>query len=276
MMALSELRKKIDAIDDDILTLLQRRCDLALQTAEVKRKRQQVSIYAPEREQAILTRMIANNASALKPLDIESIYRSIISACRNLQYADQHQDGLIISVQGIPGSFSEQAANAYINKKQLAHVMLHYGGGSAGVMQQLDSQQAHIGLMAINNTWGGLVQETIDALTCSEYDVIDTVAIDVEHALLVSGDAPIQAIYSHPQALRQCRQYLAEHYPSVALHDYCDTASAAKALSQGGLPHASAVVASASCAKLYGLSIKAQAINDRVRNETLFFVVAKA
>lgn len=276
-MELSELRKAIDQVDDHILELIQQRASLAEQVAVAKRKQQMQAVYVPERERAILARMVNSNASVLSSSDIEAIYQALINGCRNLQFGGDDDSSFTISVQGMPGSYSEMAAREYIRHHHLQSIELHYGGGSAGVMATLEHKRAQIGLMAINNSWGGLVDETISALTGSEYEVIDTVSVQVEHYLYTTKNTSVvKHIYSHSQALRQCRHYLAQHYPDVQLHDYSDTAAAAADLAAGELGSNAAVIASATCGELYGLTEVAAKVNDKQHNETLFFVIAKA
>jgi chorismate mutase len=281
-MSLDDLRAKINDIDSKILALLGQRAKLALETSVLKKRNNgaQGPVYVPAREREIITRLTHENTSDLNSAAIEKIFQSIIESCRNLQalrLADKG-DPITISVQGKAASFSEQAGEAYIQYRNVQNARIIYGMGSQGVLDDLTAKKADLGLMAINNTWGGLVQETLTVLTNSAYEIVDTIAILVSQNLMSLPNIEpekIEHIYSHPQALKQCRDYLAKHYPGVEQHQSEDTAKAAQDLALGELKENSAVIGSKRCVDAYGLNMLAEDIQDIPHNETLFFVVKK-
>jgi chorismate mutase len=279
-MSIENLRAQINGIDEKILGLLSERVALALETAAMKRNADgsQAPVYVPAREKEILMRLASLNTSALSAVAIEHIFQTVIEECRNLQHERLAKAGapITVSVQGHEGSFSEQAARMYISRRNIKSASIAYGAGSQNVLDDLLEKKADLGLMAINNTWGGLVTETVNALTDSRYEVIDTIAIMISQNLMAlkgTRAADVAHIYSHPQALKQCRDYLKVHYPHVTLHETTDTAQAAADLHDNKLEENSAVIGSQHCIKVYHLAMLAADIHDVSHNETLFFVV---
>ena len=186
-----------------------------------------------------------------------------------------------LAIQGGPGSFNEEAAREYLSQSE-REAKLDYRYTSAEVTAALLADEAGLGLMAIENSVGGVVYESIEALAAGEFRVVKYRDILVVHALLTRpgvGLAEIDAIISHPQALKQCRQTLAEKYPEIAKRagdgEMLDQATAAKALAAGELPDTTAVLASRVCADLYDLDIAASGLQDSDDNLTTFLVIER-
>ena len=133
-----------------------------------------------------------------------------------------------------------------------------------------------VGLFAIENARGGVVIESVEALANHRCQIIEMFHVAISQNLLALPDmalGKITAIHSHQQALRQCREYLADHFWSCPLVEEDDTAEAARRLSVGELPTTAAVIGNQACAKLYGLEILARDIHDLKNNLTLFVAV---
>ena len=184
-----------------------------------------------------------------------------------------------LAIQGGPGSFNEEAARKYIVDNQL-DADIDYRFTSAGVMAALAVNEAECGLMAIENSVGGVVYESIEALANGQCKITAYLDILIVHALLAkpgTESGEIETIISHPQALKQCQKTLAEKYPNIETKsregDMMDQATAAKALADGELPSATAVLASRVCADLYDLEIIAEGLQDSDENLTTFVVV---
>lgn len=277
---LENVRNKISSIDHQILELITKRVTL-MQDVLVEKtalaKDNVVHIFDPKREAAVVRHLVSANQSALSDAAIADIFESIILACRQIQL---DQSGLVeafsISIQGDVGSYSEQACQLYCQNKSIDHA-IHYAISSERVLRQVVSGESLYGLVALNNAHGGLVNETIQALSGSRYLIVDSVVLVVDHALLVLPDTlpdAIDAIYSHPQALKQCRDYLAANYPHASLQSWGDTALAAKDLAEGKLTPNAAVIAHANCAEANHLIVLDQSIQDLGRdNETLFLLI---
>jgi chorismate mutase len=279
---LEELREKIDSIDDVILEALVNRASLMSLVSDAKSQmpgENGKKIFDPAREKRILDRLLQRDQGLLKPAAVRHIFQTIIEACRNLQTpkVGSINRSLEISIQGIPGSFSEQAAMNIVSRYHIANYQLRYAVTSDQVLKDLNEHDSDYGIVAINNARGGLVQETIEALTQYPYRIVDTVSVLVRQSLLsLKKTMPeeIAQIYSHPQALKQCSQYLKKTYPQAQQIPWVDTAKAAVDLSAGLLKPHSAVIAHSSCALTHDLKILAQDIQDLgEENETLFFLL---
>lgn len=181
-----------------------------------------------------------------------------------------------IGLQGAVGSFSEMAAKEFAKMHQLADYELVYLISSEGVLTAVDNHQVDYGVFAIENAQGGVVIESIHALAHHNCDILSLFHVEISQNLLVkpgTRSTDIKAIHSHQQALRQCRNYLADHYWTCPLVEEDDTAEAARRLSEGALPVTTAVIANANCAELYGLEVLAPDIQDLKHNLTLFAAI---
>ncbi len=275
--ALRQTRDQINQIDDDILALLKKRATLAVTAMQHKCKE---AIFSPSREHHILQRMVANNTSLLSGAAVKSIYGQITKECRFLQQRISsigHQE-FKISVQGIAGCFTAQAAQQYCHNKGIQNPSLHYATTSANVIDDVMQQRASIGIMAINNDQGGLVGESIDALLGKHYTIVDTVVIVVRQMLLAKNALTLDQItdvYSHDQAIKQCQDFVNTQLSHCRIHAIDDTALAAQNLKNGLYNSTTAVIASKNAAELYELKTLKQDIQTLDNNTTLFLVVAK-
>lgn len=186
---------------------------------------------------------------------------------------------MIIGIQGGRGSFSEQAAKQFIERQKLKHFELSYLITSENVLAAVEDGKVDYGIFAIENSRGGVVLESIKALAVHRCRIVDMFHIRVEQNLLtVSPDIKINditEIHSHRQALRQCREYLADYFWSCSLVEEDDTAEAARRLKEGKIAKTAAVIANRDCAKLYGLTLFAENIHDLKNNLTLFLAVTR-
>jgi prephenate dehydratase len=181
-----------------------------------------------------------------------------------------------VGLQGAPGSFSEVAAKEFARLHKLDEFELVYLISSEGVLQGVTSGKVNYGVFAIENAQGGVVIESIHALAHHNCTILSLFHIEVSQNLLVKPgirSTEIKSIHSHQQALRQCRNYLADHYWSCPLVEEDDTAEAARRLRDGTLPATTAVIGNAACAKLYGLEILTADIHDLKHNLTLFAAI---
>jgi len=179
----------------------------------------------------------------------------------------------LIGVQGGKGSFSEEAAKIFANNNGIEPFEIDYLISSENVLSSVENNSVDYGVFAIENAKGGVVIESVEALANHKCKIIEMFHIPISQNLLARPNVligNITEIYSHQQALRQCRDYLAEHFWTRPLIDADDTAESARRLSEGKLPETAAVVASKYCAELYGLTIIQEDIQDLKNNLTLF------
>jgi len=180
---------------------------------------------------------------------------------------------IIIGIQGIKGSFSEEAALKFASKHNIHDYKLEYLVSTENVLEALEHQKCEFGIFAIENSTGGVVMESIHALAKHRCHINEMFSILVQQNLLAKPNVTvgmITEVHSHRQALRQCKEYLKKNFPKAKLVDSPDTALCAEQLKTGALPETTAVVANKACAKLYDLQLLDTNINDLKDNQTLF------
>ena len=183
-----------------------------------------------------------------------------------------------VGIQGIEGSFSEEAAKSYCKKFGIEDFELKYLVSSMNVLDSLSNNSIDTGIFAMENAQGGIVIESIEALAKYRCNIIEMFHISVEQNLLTLKNVnigDITEIHSHQQALRQCKDFLGEHFWTRPLIEEDDTAEAARRLAEGKLPRTAAVIANKACAELYGLEILQKSIHDLKHNLTLFLGLKK-
>ncbi len=259
-MDLDKARKKIDGIDYDLVALLKQRMELCLRVGRLKD-----NVYEPEREKKVIENVRAS-ASGIAGADFcEDLYRRIIHESTRLQ-----KEGLkLVGFQGEHGAYSEAAALAYdpsavpIPCREFPEVFAEVAAG------QLD-----FGIVPVENSLEGAVTQVNDLLAKTELKIVGEITLPIHHCLLAlpeTNHRDLKVIYSHPQALAQCRGFLSRH--KIEARPFYDTAGAAKMLSHEGSQSA-AVIASALCAKLYHLNIVKEDIGDHESNSTRFIILS--
>lgn len=184
---------------------------------------------------------------------------------------------LKIGIQGGRGSFNEEACRFYCRERGIGDYEIVYLYTSDRVLAALEKREIDFGVSAIENTLGGLVWETINALSQYNCRILDNFQIVINHALLAKPGVKIgqiETIMSHPQALAQTQVTVAREYPEKKRVSgegiLVDQATAAAALAKGELPPTVAVIASRVCAELFGLDILAEGLQDMDENFTTF------
>lgn len=183
-----------------------------------------------------------------------------------------------VAIQGIEGSFCEEAAIEFCLRHGVETPVWLFLVSSTKVLQALDDDTATYGILAIENAQGGVVIESVEALARYRCHIVEMFHTQVEQCLLGGPDAllgDITEIHSHQQAIRQCRNYLADHFWTRPIVEAEDTALAAQHLAEGKLPEGSAVIASRRCADIYNLQVLEENIQDLKNNLTLFLGVNK-
>lgn len=272
--ALADLRRKIDGIDKRLVRLLNERAGLVVEVG--KRKRGSgAPIYAPHREAEVLKRVLAANEGPLPDRTIEGIYRELMSGSFALEQP------LRIGYLGPPGSYSHQASvkqfGTSVEYEDLRQI--------AGVFTEVRRGHVHYGLVPIENSIGGGITETLDAFRehAEKVHVYAEVQINVHHALLADcAPSQVRRIYSKPEALAQCRNWLATQYPQAALLPDASTSKAVQtALEENrkareiGAEPGTAAIASELAGEIYGLPVLFEKIEDNPENITRFYVISR-
>ena len=259
-MSLDEFRKKIDEIDLKLVELVNQRATLAGEIGKIKLG-QGGDLYVPSREMAIHQRTAEASHGPLPDASLRNIFREVISACRNLEGRQ------IICYLGPPGSFTEEAARRHFGSAP------DYMPASdiALVFNEVASGRANFGVVPIENTTIGGIADTLDRFAHTEINICSEVVLSVHLYLMARCSIEeVTHVYSKPQALSQCQQWLRQNLPDAVLCDAESTSQAAKIAQEA---HTVAAIAHQSAADLYDLNVLANAIEDHPENTTKFFVL---
>jgi len=263
-MSLDDLRKKIDEIDARLVELIGQRIKTAEEIGQGKKKQSRL-IEDRERELKVLrnVRSLARDKN-ISPSDMENIYRNIIDACRKIQ-------AVAVAFQGEPGAYSEEAAFRFFGKSTKGVPCESLDE----VFEAVEVGDAPFALVPVENSLEGSITRAYDLLLDSPLMVCGEMELRISHCLIAIEGASldtIKMVYSHPQALGQCRQFL--NHLSAELIPASDTAGSVRMIKeQGRMDYAA--VASAKAAELYGMKIIAKEIEDNPHNFTRFFVLSK-
>lgn len=259
-MSLSDIRKKIDEVDDKLMALLNERADLVHEVGVIKKK-EGVAIYAPEREEQLLRSLEAKNKGRLPAKSIRAIYREIMSASLALE------KDLSIAYLGPEATWTHQAAR----QKFGASVEYAPQQSITEVFNVVARGKADYGVVPIENSTEGAVNHTLDVFMESELKICAQILLKIENNLLAKVPREeIRKVYSHPQVFGQCRQWLRHNLPDVDLVEVSSTTRAAELAAQ---EPGSAALAGKMAAEVYGLNLLEASIQDSPNNTTRFLVI---
>ncbi len=259
-MPLTEIRQKIDAIDDRLIALLNDRAELVHKVGEIKKK-DGLEIYAPEREEQLLQALVAKSKGRLPEKSIRAIYREIMSAALALE------EDLSIAYLGPEGTWTHQAAISKFGQS----VRYSPQPSFSDVFNQVARRHADYGVVPIENSTEGAVNHTLDLFADSPLKICAQVLLRIENALMANVPREkIERLYSHPQVFGQCRDWLHLHFPEAEKIEVSSTTRAAQIASKE--PHAGALGGKLA-AELYGLEVLETSIHDSATNTTRFLVL---
>lgn len=263
-MNLDDIRSQIDSIDSQLLDLLSNRADLVHEVGVVK-KRDGLQIYAPEREEALLRRLIELNRGRLPERSIRAIYREIMSAALALE------DDLKIAYLGPEGTWTHQAAI-----KKFGHSVEYSPQPNfSDVFDQVARRKASYGVVPIENSTEGAVSHTLDLFVDSPLHICAQILLRIENGLMSSiPRAEIKTLYSHPQVFGQCRSWLLKNFPDADLVEVSSTTKAAQ-LARDKASEGAAALGGSLAAEMYGLTLLEESIQDRATNTTRFLVIGE-
>ncbi|MGZ8259989.1 MAG: prephenate dehydratase [Caldimonas sp.] len=259
---LESLRGRIDAIDRELLGLLNRRATVASSIGELKRAEGSPA-FRPEREAAVLDALKAANPGPLPTASVAPIWREIMSACRSLETPTR------VAYLGPAGTFSELAALGYFGSS-IVKVLC---ANADEVFHATSAGAADFGVVPVENSSEGVVTRSLDLFLTTPLTIVGETSLYVRHNLLRRADSlnGITAVCAHPQALAQCHAWLSHHLPNA---DRRPVASNAEGARLAGLDAALAGIASERAASEYGLFVVAPAIQDDAHNRTRFAILA--
>jgi chorismate mutase / prephenate dehydratase len=261
--SLKKIRESLRLKDQEIVNLLNQRAELALEVGQIKYKNGR-EVYDPSRESLVYQYLFQISQGPLSNEALQDIYREIISASRALQ------GPITVAYFGPEASFTHLAALAHFGQSAQFSPQMTI----ALVFEQAERERSAYGVVPIENSGEGSVKPTMDRLFSTPLFIRAEVFLKISHYLLTSPEKMkrIKRIYSHPQALAQCQDWLEKNYPQSTLLKVENTAEAAKKVLED---REGAAIGSLQAAQLYGLNILADRIEDHPLNTTRFLILGK-
>jgi chorismate mutase/prephenate dehydratase len=258
---LTELRIQIDAVDLELLALLNQRAALANEVGDIKRAEGSV-VFRPEREAQVIGSLQQANTGALKNESLAFIWREIMSACRALEEPQR------VAYLGPAGTFTEEAALRFFGSSIYRVPCANFDE----VFHATSSGAAQFGVIPVENSSEGVVTRSLDLLLHSPLHIVGEISLLVRHHLLRKSDSiqGIEVVLAHPQALAQCQHWLNTHLPQAERRAVSSNAEGARLAA--GNP-AWAGIAGERAGTEFGLHIASHAIQDDAFNRTRFVVV---
>lgn len=261
--SLAQIREQIDHLDGQILTLINRRARLAAEIGHIKRQ-ESANTYVPSREQQVLARLVALNRGPLPNEAIRAIYREIISAARALEQR------LRVAYFGPEATYTHMAAREQFGSQTVFVPVATI----PQVFAEVERGEVDYGVVPIENSTEGSVSITLDTFVDSPLKIIAERSLEIRHCLLSRSAklGQIGRVLAHPQALAQCRRWLAANLPGVPTEEVASNARAAElAVGTAGV----AAIAGRLAAEHYKLKILAEGIQDQSANFTRFAVLSR-
>lgn len=188
----------------------------------------------------------------------------------------------VYGIQGGKGSFNEEAVLFYLKKKKIKNFKIKYLHTTLNVLRALDGGEVSTGQFAIHNSLGGVVTESTKEMSKYRFRVVDGFSIKISHALMMRSDAKladIKIVMTHPQVLAQCKSNIAKKYPQIKFQsgkgELIDHAKVAEMLGSKILPKSVATMGSVVLARVHGLKVIENNLEDLKENYTSFLVVEK-
>ncbi len=258
---LKSLRSSIDRLDLQILKLVNERASLAAEIGQIKNEHG-AEVFSPGREEEVFKNILESNKGPLDESTVRAIFREIMSGSRALQKV------IKVAYLGPEYSYSHLAAVERFGQA----VEYMRVGSIASVFEVVNRGQVDFGVVPLENSTDGGVSDTLDMfMRLPQLRICAEVRLKIHHNLLANCEQElIRRVYSKPQALAQCRNWLSKNLPHADLKDVSSTAVAAQLAAQ---EPGAAAVASRQAAVKYGLRILYANIEDYPHNETRFAVI---
>lgn len=262
---LKDFRARIDALDANLLELINARARIAEEIALIKTDQAAVDFYRPEREAQVLRKIIGKNSGPLSKQAVACIFRELMSACLALEQK------LNVAYLGPEGTFTHTAALKYFGHL----VELTAMGSIDQVFREVASDtNCQYGIVPIENSIEGMVNHTLDMLIDSDLMICGEIELPIHHHLLsLEGSVQdVKQVFSHQQALAQCRDWLEGHLPHAELIPVDSSATGACLVRE---KKNAAAIASESASEFYELPILVRGIETQVNNTTRFLALGK-
>lgn len=282
MGSLEDYRKEIDSIDRELISLFEKRMNVAIKVGEYKKERN-LPVFNAKREEEVIEKNI-HLLHNKKYNDItRDFFEKIMELSRSLQadlmYNNKDiyktnvlEEGIKIGYQGVEGSFSEEALRKYFNSYDSIKNYEEFND----VFVALKNNEIQYAILPIENSYTGAITDVYDLLVKYNFYIVGEECIKINQHLMGMAGAnidEIEEIYSHPQGFAQSKEFLSR-YNNVKLIPYHNTAISAKLVSDLK-DNKKAAIGSKRAADIYNLSILKENINDKKDNHTKFIIIGK-
>lgn len=287
MRPLQQIRAEVDEVDEKIASLFEERMRLTDEIAEYKLCHG-MRVVDQGREEEMLRELRHRASSDFNGYGIQDVLKQIISISRKRQYQfltekdagedlgfeeiDEVYKHKKVVFQGVEGAYSFAAMSEYFGKNvDCFHVKTF-----KEAIEAIIDKRANFAVLPIENSTAGIVTDIYDLLMTADITIVDELILKVEHNLLGlpgTKKEDIRTVYSHSQALSQCKVFL-DQYPQWEIKEYSNTAAAAKKIMEDG-ERSQAAIASKYAAELYGLDILDDKIYLDDQNSTRFIIVSR-
>jgi len=287
MIDLLKIRKQIDEIDDGIVKLFEQRMSLSEEVAEFKIERGK-SVFDKAREDEKLEKLMGKSSTDFNAKGVQELFSQIMSISRKRQYQLLAKKGISgeegfekvdkletkdckVVFQGMEGAYTFTAVNTFFGE-EISSVNVETWKEA---MEAIKSEQADYAVLPIENSTAGIVTDIYDLLMEYKYSIVGEQVIKIEHALLAPQGATlsdIKTVYSHPQGLMQCKDYLEKHH-NWETKELLNTAFAAKKVKEDN-DKSQAAIANIHAAKSFGLQVLDKDFHGET-NETRFIIISK-
>jgi len=263
--SLDQLRVKIDALDAQIVDLLNQRAHVVVEIGKLKQQ-SNAPIYAPDREKAVMEKVRNLNKGPLSNRSMEAVYRELMSGSFALERP------LRIGFLGPEGTFSHEAT-----VRKFGHSVDYTPVADIpGVFEEVVRGHVDYGLVPVENSIGGGIVDTLDAFLSSSARICAEVLFTVHHNLMAACPwQDVKRIYSKAQVFAQCRNWLAATAVGREQMPWDSTAAAAKLAADPTAGVGVAAIGPKQLADMYGLTVLFENIEDNPDNVTRFFVIGR-
>lgn len=288
-MELSDYRKKLDEIDEEMLRLFSERMNIAAQIASWKQENS-LPVLDARREKEKLQRIEEMSNPELADYSF-TLFSMLMELSRSRQNRILHRESpetkaieaalrdtpqlfpekAVVACQGVEGAYSGIAC-----EKVFARPSIFYFSSFDAVFTAVEKGLCRYGVIPVENSTAGTVNAVYDLMVKHDFRIVRSVRIKVDHNLLVrpgTKEEDIREIYSHGQAISQCAAFL-QRFPNAKIIPCENTAVAAKMVAESEEPGVAAL-SSRNCAKLYGLEILMSSVQDSDNNYTRFICISK-
>lgn len=285
---LEEIRKQLDGIDREMVALFETRMELCREVAEYKIGTGK-PVYDGEREQQKIDAVTGMVEGEFLKQAVKELFTQIMTISRNYQYRQMAESGFQaehtfrpvkslalsgarVAYQGVEGAYSHGAALKYFGQE----ASLYHVATWDDAMKEVEEGRADYAVLPIENSSAGAVTDNYDLLMKYHNYIVAETFLTVNHALLGLPDArteDIRTVFSHPQALMQCSEFLNSNRQWKQISVENTAVAAKKVLEEGDATQAA--VASEIAGELYGLKVLSSSINHNKNNTTRFIILSK-